>query len=322
MFPKSHKRKSTSTALQKHPLYEPSIYTYTCRGVYYASSENTPHEGICRGFHSRLELLSDLERNSRKGALEDFTYWAAGGDMEGAMSDLDEGGEPLDEKTKSVLVSPALIYKDLPGNKKKDADAVIEKDELLPEEELITRQNWTCYGSTQVDYLLLRDPKSGQEKIAAVAPRNNGLTIRKIEAEPGNSVTCIGLGWLSIVMDSVSLSDTPQQPNKENNTDEATAATPEEVPPKPNMDTLATAKASANRTIQFASKVGEHMKSNVSWLWGTLQDDFPARTWSSGQRILHHIPVTVDRTAGFMKKMVGRMIFDDDHHDDDDHEDR
>ena len=330
MFPKT-------AASRGQTVYQPSIYTYTCRGAYHASSEfHQNKEGHCRGFRSRLELLSDMEMNTRKGALEDFTFWAAGGDVDGGYDLADEnGGEILDPQTKSVLVSPALIYKEeaeYPKKKKlknKVTDAIQKENppaedgistvsSMLPEEELIQRQDWKCYGSTHVDYLLLTNPKTGREQIAAVAPRNHGLTIRKIQAEPGNNVTCIGLGWLSIVMDSVSLDTTDEKPIMKQNDEEPTAVTPEEVPPKPSPTTLASAKASAERCVAFSRKVAEHMGINAAWIFHTLQDDFPARTVASGQRIMGQVPVTIERTTGFMKKAAKKFWSMVDDEDDDD----
>jgi hypothetical protein len=358
MFPKNYPRKedgaskkkeSPATTTKLQPLmYQPSIYTYTCRGAYYVSTdqEQNNREGNCRGFRSRVELLSDMEANTRKGALEDFTYWSAGGEDGGDNYDIEDssGEQQLDPQTKSVIVSPALIYKDTdlpsssPSNttssdtieKALDSSGDLSANSLLPEEELIQRQDWSCYGSTQVDYLLLRNATTGKEKIAAVAPRNNGLTIRHIDADPGNHVTCIGLGRLSVVMDSVQVSDDDKKIDSktdqhlENKQQKAASdketISPEEVPTKP--DTLAYAKESADRAFQFSTKVAEHMKENASWMYHNLQDDFPSRTVASGQRIVHQIPVTVNRTASFMKKLVGRMVFDDDDDDDDDDDER
>jgi hypothetical protein len=351
MFPKNYPRKDDSSRKEESPapttklqplMYEPSIYTYTCRGAYYVSTdqEHNNREGNCRGFRSQLELLSDMEVNTRKGALEDFTHWSAGGEDGDNNYDIEDssGEQQLDPQTKSVVVSPALIYKDndLPSSSVSNitTNDAIEKalgssgdasaNSLLPEEELIQRQEWSCYGSTQVDYLLLRNAQTGTEKIAAVAPRNNGLTIRRIDADPGNHVTCIGIGRLSVVMDSIQVSDDDNQIDSKTNQNlqnkqqknASDDGTPEEVPPK--SDTLAYVKESADRALQFSTKVAEQMKENASWMYHNLQDDFPSRTVASGQRIAHQIPVTVNRTASFMKKLVGRMVFDDDDDDDDD----
>jgi hypothetical protein len=38
-------------------------------------------------------------------------------------------------------------------------------EELLPEEELIRRQEWSCYGWTEVDYLMLKNVQTGEEHV-------------------------------------------------------------------------------------------------------------------------------------------------------------
>ena len=40
-----------------------------------------------------------------------------------------------------------------------DPISTIDSSSCLPEEELIKRQDWSCYGSTQIDYLLLKNPE-------------------------------------------------------------------------------------------------------------------------------------------------------------------
>ena len=320
-------------------VFEPSIYTYTCRGSYFVSTTQASHEnqreGNCKGFRSRLELLSDLDVNTRKGALEQFTVWAAGGDpSEAGFAETQEGVE-LDPQTTSVVISPALIFPDSMSkividaaksadkeNKRgKKQDAVIESaDDLissidstscLPEEELIKRQDWSCYGSTQVDYLLLKHPETGEESIAAVAPRNNGLSIRQIHAEQGISITCYGMGWISFIIDWKSDReevDTPndyQPPTTNNNIN-----TREETGSKSVADAFASAKESAIYAANFTSKVGQHMVANVTWVAQACGADFPARTLATGKDILYEMPATIERTGKFMGRLLGLMLDD------------
>lgn len=303
----------------EQPMYAPSIYSYKCRGGFFLSSEDHGSEGVCRGLKSRLELYSDMNTTTREAAIKDFTFMT---DYE-----LDEtDANSLNQKTKSILVSPALIYKD------KDA---VESTQQLPEEELIKRQQWSCYGSTEVELLVLRNVQTDVEHIAAVAPRNVGVSIRKIEAEEG-SITSIGVGWLNIVVDSgPSFVDEDQQeaPKRGEQTKPVPAhkerskpskaqqsqqphdqRVPEEVAPRPSPGTISRARQSLSKFYDFTLKVGEQMQHNVVWLYENVQDDFPARSYAAGQKIAKNLPNTIDKTAHFMQKMIRRWTGGD--HDD------
>jgi hypothetical protein len=272
------------------PVFHPSVYRYTCTGALFLSSEATGSEGTCRGLKSRLELLSDLEISTRDGAIRDFT------EMNEYVLD-GESADSLDQKTKSILVSPALIYKD---------DTVEGKKELLPEEELIKRQEWSCYGKTEVEYLVLKDPKSGNERISALTPRNNGLSIRRIEADSG-SITNIMVGWLSIVLDTSFFqeSSTPEINNKNKSLDERSPV--EEMTPRPAPDTLDTAKWAVGKMYAVSLKVVDHMQGNAAWLSEQVQDDFPGRTAVAGQKIIGNLGNTVDKTFKYMGKLSTQL---------------
>lgn len=332
-----HTKLRNKHTLPSQQLLEPSIYTYTCRGSYFVSTtqsnDENQREGSCKGFRSRLELLADLDVNTRKGALEQFTVWAAGGDpSDGGFAETQDGVE-LDPQAKSVVISPALIFPDVMSKividaaKKSNADkenkrgkkhdAVVESADdsnpitsidsfsRLPEEELIKRQDWNCYGSTQVDYLLLKNPETGEESIAAVAPRNNGLSIREIHADQGISISCYGLGWLSFIIDWKS-----DREVETNNDHQFARNIPEDIHPKSTADALASAKESAIYAANFTSKVGQHMVANVTWIIQACGQDFPARTLATGKDILYEMPATIERTGKFMGRLLGRMVED------------
>jgi hypothetical protein len=280
---------------EQPPVFHPSVYRYTCTGALFLSSENTGSEGTCRGFKSRLELLSDLQISTRDGAIRDFT------EMNEYVLDGDSA-DSLDQKTKSILVSPALIYKD---------DTAEGKKELLPEEELIKRQEWACYGKTEVEYLVLKDPKSGNERISALTPRNNGLSIRKIESDSG-AITNIMVGWLSIVLDTSwgfqesSTSETnDNNTNKKGSMDERSPVN--EMTPKPAPDTLDTAKWAVGKMYTVSLKMVDHMQGNALWLSQQVQDDFPQRTTVAGQKIVGNLGNTVEKTFKYMGKLSTQL---------------
>jgi len=298
MLPSSNnpKKNKIKRRFQHSDLFQPSIYRYTCRGAYFASSEKIGSEGTCRGLRSRLELLSDMDLATREAAIKNFTYMT---DFE--MDDAD--ASDLNQQTKSILVSPALVYRDTNSDGK--------KKESLPEEEIIKRQQWSCYGSTEVEYLILRHPKTGEEKIAAIAPRNVGVSIRKIESDEG-SITSMAIGWLNIVVDSG-----PPMDSEQSDTDEQDARLPvDEVAPRPPADSIAAAKATVGKVYTFGGKLLDQMSSNAIWLYGNMQDDFPSRTYAAGAKIVDQFPKTIDRTTRFMGKMLGSLWDNDDDRDD------
>lgn len=278
-------------------------------------------EGICKGLKSKLEILYDANKEtiSRTEALKRFTTMTADVDVD----DYEEAQSELHQQAKSVLLSPALIYKD--SEKKKDlgnedktvVNPIIAKDQL-PEEELIKRQEWSCFGSTEVEYLVLQNVTTGEKNIAAVAPRNTGISFREIETEDSlRSITRVGMGFIDIIHDNnstiVNTSD-----NKEQDTQQSTPNVVEEVPLRPPTELIETAKQSLTRTYDFSCKVAEHMKWNLQWLGSNLQDDFPARTYTAGQNIVAQLPKAVDQTFGTMGKILSRMFGNDDDSDGED----
>jgi len=287
-----------STRTEAAPVYSPSIYTYKCRGAYFLSSDQQGSEGVCRGLRTRLELLSDMESNTREAAIKDFTY------MTDFEIDEDEANT-LNQKTKSILVSPAIIYEE-----KTSSD---EQSPKLPEEELIQRQSWSCYGSTDVQYLVLKNQNSGDEHIAAVAPRNLGISIRKIEAED-NSITSVDFGWLNVVVDAAPKEEDEKEREAEQQQPNMNRVAPvdDAVPPRPRSKTIANSKEYAGQFYNFSLKVAEQMKHNSKWLYENLQDDFPARTYSAGEKIITNLPRTVERTGKFMVKIFNRWQGQDD----------
>lgn len=343
------------TAPQPPPRYNPAIYSYMCRGAYHASSD-AKEGGVCNGFKSQLAVLYDERQESltRAEALKRFTDSNAEFDFDPQQDQADAledeyGG--LHGKAQAVFISPALIYRDKDANNKsmeedgngsddKDAKSkkhplvvnpILQNQETLPEEELIKRQEWHCYGSTEVEYLVLQDPKTGEKKIAAVAPHNTGISRRTIETDDSvRSITRIGLGWLDIIHDNNAIvsdqdqnsRDTDGEDRKATNDDDASAepTTPTTMTP---VEVYATAKEGLQRTYDFSWKVGEHMKMNAGWLADNLRDDFPRRTYQAGQKIVKQLPATAEQTAGSMIKIVGFLLgdWDDDHDDDDDDSD-
>ncbi|EEC51254.1 predicted protein [Phaeodactylum tricornutum CCAP 1055/1] len=276
-------------------LYHPSIYRFYCRGAYFAHSKDKGSQGTCRGIKSRLELLSDMEMSTRADAIKNFTYMT---DYE-----LEDGNaNDLNEQTKSILVSPALVYREDKNSK--------NRAEPLPEEELIKRQSWHCYGSTEVEYLVLKDPETGLQTISALAPRTEGLTIRKIITDD-ESLTSVAVGPINVVMQSSGI-DTSDTNDDEVEKGHDVSRFPEEVPAKPSFVSLEAGQQAVTKVGDFSRRAAAQWVTNASWLAGTLQDEFPHRVYSAGEKIAAQLPRTVDQTIQYMGKIIDRYFGDDD----------
>lgn len=133
-------------------LYNPSVFRYKCIGYLHMNSENKGSYGTCRGFQSRLERVANMVPDTREGAIKKFLD--ASSDL-GTYVDSDDSS---DQKVKEIYTARTMIYKE--DNKWKDdktprIQAV--KPSPFPEDELINKTDWSCWGSTSVHYLEL-DP--------------------------------------------------------------------------------------------------------------------------------------------------------------------
>jgi len=311
MFPRGNgKRRKSSPRDSKHhsPLYRPSIYSYVCRGSYNVTSA-VQNAGTCTGLRSRLELLSDMEVSTRDQAVQDFTTWASGGDPmdhPGAL-ELDEHHTQGEVGVRPITVPPVLVHKHspeaIPSSKVSDSDS--QSRELAGD--IFLDQEWSCLGSTQVDYLTLTNVTTGEDQVVAVAPRNNGLLLRSIRTTPENSLTCVRLGWLSIMLDSVVVEE--HEGDVKENGDNRTGNVIEEIPSAPSADAFTTAKETVIKATDFSRSVGDNIAMNTEWLYNNLCDDFPARMWVAGNRLMNEVPGTMTKTASFARKIVNRMFF-------------
>jgi hypothetical protein len=214
-------------------------------------------------------------------------------------------------------------------------------DDILPEEELIVEQSWTCYGVTEVEYLALENVNTGESKLVAVAPQNTGVSIREIETDDTiRTLTRCSLGWIDILHDSSAILVDDENENEDKQTDTADGKglldeskqdgekiqEPRGLLPHFRMPTDlqssissadSVARKSLERTFEFSKVVLEHMKFNATWLLRNLQDDFPARTYTAGKSIVTQLPRSVELTSSAMSKILRRMFGGDDDDDDD-----
>lgn len=291
----------------------------------------------------------------------------------GGDSDKDAGINPLDpaatgpatpaapgstdggahaQALQAVYLSNVLVYPDTPNEEKDDKNKKkVTKinsntsDVVTPELE-----EWRCYGSTEVDLLVLRpdtgkakyeqdtnsnNNNSEEETIAAISPYTApGMQVRDITTSTfGKERTrTIRLGILEIVystvMDAVDDSEEdavnsnlPNQPNKESNSNptlDGRKSSSKNNDENENAVPLSTPE----RVYQSAQSIAKHMESNAKLLYESTQENFPERTVEASKRIYEEMPHTLERTISMMKKMVhyfGGQDGDDEGSDDNSH---
>jgi hypothetical protein len=351
-----------------HNLYFPKVYTYKCYGKFTTSSIDTVNHGQCHGIPTKLETLYNEQiRVSRVEALKRFTTMTADGDLDDyqnqvtSTSEMDNDNSELNQQ--SVFLSPALIYKyDNRTGLVNNPDAIVKKtdssnettntsndtptvprtpaekvrsDDILPEEELIVEQSWTCYGVTEIEYLSLENVYTGESKLVAVAPLNTGVSVREIETDDSvRTLTRCSLGWIDILHDSNTILVDDDDDEIENS---ATAGPQATVPSaairneddtgkilegrsmlpqlslsKDVQETInsmeSIGRKSLDRTAEFSKLVLEHMKLNSMWFIRNVQDDFPSRTYTAGKAIVTQVPKSLESISNEMNKLLQRIF--------------
>lgn len=141
-------------------MYNPSVFRYKCIGYLHMNSENKGSYGTCRGFQSRMERVANMVPDTREGAIKKFLD--ASSDL-GTYVDSDDSS---DQKVKEIYTARTMIYKE---DDKWEADKTPRiqavKPSPFPEDELINKTEWSCWGSTSVHYLAL-DPIPKKRKLS------------------------------------------------------------------------------------------------------------------------------------------------------------
>jgi hypothetical protein len=313
-------------------LYRPAVYSYMCHGYYFAASdqESAAGPGACRGITGKLAVMENQGLMTRTEALKRFATMSA--------DDIGTDGDEGEMQQQAIYMSPVLVFQNHNNNQhqgavkknddvndnnnEEDEGSLISKfnvDDRLPTEELIKRDTYECYGSTEVEYLLLEDAdETKATHFAAVGPRTTGVSFRQVDTEDSvRQITRIGLGWLQIILDSNTTTtmeddDTePQQGVSKVQGDEETNAV---VPDRLSALQLLFDKPNQERLLyffNFCEKVGQHTEMNATWLVENLRDDFPRRTYQAGTRIVAELPRICHMTATNMGKIIRRMLGDD-----------
>ena len=297
-----------------HRMYLPAVYRYSCQGAFSASSLDHGSTGHCRGVRSQMEHLLDMNPSTRAEAITNFT--GEGVDVDDDVG-LIEDGRP----------NPALVY---PPSHAPTTPAVNKDMEEIEDDTKILRETWTAFGSTEVECLQLTDLKTGRTEIVAVSPYNAALvSSRRIEMKDRTvSSTELGIGPYKmqfliesgVMRDDLDSTSSPLENKKVEDKDEKTTnRSTNEMPDTAIIPTMENAQefythsaAFLGKMYTFSGKIVDKMHSNANWLYGNLQDDFPARTAASGRKIIEQMPKTVDLFKKVFKQMCGFDDGDDD----------
>lgn len=340
--PKSSSSSSATT------LYHPSIFRYTCTGKLSLDSRNSGRNkesaGVCYGIQSNLEHIDHWRLSSREEAIKQFEYKSSLGIGSGEDDYYSSsGGDHLDDSGSSsahadqVYLSNVLLYppSSIEGEQHSDDEDKPRKKNLIKETMLsrkntdgsttITPQqeNWSCYGSTEVDLLVLRPQNAKDESIVGVASYcAPGVTIRDLAISPTNigigsdtggreRTTTARLGILEIVYATVlEGGDGRGNANTEHGkTGEFGASNAKNQFEEDAAKEWITAP---KKILSSGKKILNHMSINGQAIYESAQENYPARTYEASQRITNEFRKTLDRTTELMKKVASFALFRDD----------
>ncbi|OEU23603.1 hypothetical protein FRACYDRAFT_267563 [Fragilariopsis cylindrus CCMP1102] len=193
------------------------------------------------------------------------------------------------------------------------------------------QETWSCYGSTEIDLLVLRPQNEKEESIACVssycAP---GMTVRDLAvnnvnvgtgiAEDGTRerTTTIRLGILEIVYATTVEGDD----NTTNNINKRIGSKDKDQVDDEDKDTTTAsgsggifgglATTAPDKVLHSGKNIVKHMKINGQLLYQSVQEDYPTRTYEASQRITNEFSKTFHRTTKLMKKVYNYIADEDD----------
>jgi hypothetical protein len=369
----SKQQQQKSAAITSSSLYHPSIFRYTCTGRLSLDSRNGGNSkassGVCHGIQSNLEHIDHWRLSTRDEAIKHFEYASAMGGDVGRIGDAAGGEQSSDQQggsathaQQAVYLSNVLLYSpdDIPpvggdSSKKNDDEKDNKKKKKNKNQKDISRKNtdgsttitpqqetWSCYGSTEVDLLVLRPQNEKEESIACVssycAP---GMTVRDLAVSPDSNnvgtadgtrerTTTIRLGILEIVYaTTVEGNDNNNGTiGKDKDKDGNRMAKPsndqvgdddedKEITATTGGGSWITNYSTApGKVIHSGKNILKHMNINGQILYQSVQEDYPKRTYEASQRITNEFSKTLYRTIGLMKKVYNWD--EEDWNDDDD----
>lgn len=320
---------NSSTSSIRPVNYHPSVFRYVCRGRLTLDSLRRPYEaGVCRGFQTKLQHVDNWRMSTEDEAIHTFQAMAALNDADHHHSPptpgipgspaqnmgSTQGGDASAHAVQTIYMGNVLVYPS------KGTSATPTKEETpkpsrkgsstkQSNEDIQSPEEWSCYGTTEVDLLVLRPEDSKEERIAAVAPYcAPGVTIRDVSVDDvqddffgKDRTSTIRLGFLEILYQS-SIENNPSQLSSSGG-DKGSAASNKHL--GKNATTEETARPSFwTRFSNSSTSIWKQMQVNAKLIADTTQDDFYNRTKKASERIAQEMPRTLDRTTNLMWKVI------------------
>lgn len=334
-------------------LYHPSIFRYTCTGKLSLDSRNGGQSkasaGVCHGIQSNLEHIDHWRLSTREEAIKQFEYKSSLGIGNGedeyyssvGGEHSENSGAPSAHAEQAVYLSNVLLYPP-PQAEGEDENDDVEQDKNRKKikETMISRkntdgsttitpqqENWSCYGSTEVDLLVLRPQNAKDESIAGVASYcAPGVTVRDSAISPTNigigsnaggreRTTTVRLGILEIVYATV-LEGHAGEENYNRERGNSKESDNVKGSSKSEEEARNGWISAPTQVISSGKKILNHMSINGKILYESAQENYPTRTYEASQRITNEFHKTWERTTELMKKVASFALFKDDWDDD------
>lgn len=284
-----YNRRRTTVSASSAPLYHPSIFRYTCRGRLSLDSR-VPTAGTCKGIQSQLEHVDHWRLTTRDEAIRVFQQKSEEHEAPARSNAIQQqdNSTAAAHSLEVVNISNVLVY---PSTGKNETKATPEDGR---------KEDWKCYGATEVDLLVLRPENSKQEKIAAVAPYcAPGSTVRDV-ASPAfgrDRTTTIRLGVIEIVYQT-SVAEEEEEEDRQivDESSRRTAA--------PSTKAKQEVSPFSTRMWNSSSNVLKQMRLNAQLVYQATQESFPQRTYKASERIILEFSKTWEQTTSLMKRVV------------------
>jgi hypothetical protein len=299
---------------------------------------------------SNLEHIDHWRLSTREEAIKQFEYKsslgiASGEDDYYSSSGGQHSGDPGASSAhaeQAVYLSNVLVYPQSPSDgEDRNDDGDEEKQTKQIKETMVSRKNtdgsttitpqqetWYCYGSTEVDLLVLRPQNAKDESIAGVASYcAPGVTVRDLAVSPTNigigsdtggreRTTTIRLGILEIVYATV-LDGYNGEENDNSSQEKPKGLVDSKINDTSRGETTKGWISAPMQVVSSGKKILKHMSLNGQLLYQSAQENYPTRTYEASQRITNEFRKTWDRTTDLMKKVASFALFGDDWDDED-----
>lgn len=293
------------------PLYYPTIFRYKCRGGFSITSDEPHSSGICRGIQTQLQHIRDLPQSTQEQSLDHFLQdYVPPSSSDGGVSHQNE-----------ILDVPAMVFQfdEIPKQHKpveNEHAAVDSPPEVDDDDEW---HDWAAYGSTEVRLLVLRDAKTSQEKVVAVAPNCKlGLAVRDVghAQKGGDTLATVRVGPVEVLLrNQYEVQDDDAVVNNKNaNVSSSTATIDDKKSDDARSSSISptTIYLAGQKVYAQSCKITRAMQTNAHILREATREDFPQRCVASSQRILSHVGKTVTKTADLMQSLYEIWQDDDD----------